>query len=99
MLIILGTIRIPVEQLNRAQPIMARMISASRAEEGCLDYSYAEDVLVPGLIHVAERWTTRAALDRHFQQPHLAEWRAAWSELSIADRQLFLYESAGPQII
>jgi quinol monooxygenase YgiN len=99
MLLILGTIRIPADKLDRARPIMARMIAASRAEEGCLDYSYAEDVLVPGLIHVAERWTARDALERHFQQPHLAEWRSAWPELGLTDRQLFLYESSGPQAV
>ena len=41
---------------------MRAMVEASRAEDGCLGYSYAEDVLEPGLIHVAERWRDRAAL-------------------------------------
>lgn len=29
------------------------------AGEGCLGYSYAEDVFVPGLIHVKETWSIR----------------------------------------
>ncbi len=41
---------------------MAAMITASRAETGCLGYSYAEDVLDPGLIRVCELWTDLAAL-------------------------------------
>ena len=56
---------------------MARMIEGSRAEPGCRTYSYAEDVLDPGLIRVTETWDDRAALDAHFASTHIAEWRAA----------------------
>lgn len=76
---------------------MARMIAASRAEDGCDEYSYAQDVLDAGLIHVKERWRDRAALERHFASAHIAEWRATWSELGITDRDLVLYEVGTPQ--
>lgn len=76
---------------------MARMIAASRAEDGCDEYSYAQDVLDAGLIHVKERWRDRAALERHFTSAHIAEWRATWSELGITDRDLVLYEVGTPQ--
>jgi quinol monooxygenase YgiN len=55
MLLITGTFRIPPERLAEARPAMAAMIAASRAEAGCLDYSYAEDLLEPGLIRVTDR--------------------------------------------
>ncbi len=71
---------------------MRRMVEASRAEPGCLDYGYAEDVFDPGLIHVKERWADQHALDRHFASAHIAEWRAAWPALGIGERQLHLYE-------
>lgn len=76
---------------------MRRMIEASRAEEGCLEYNYAEDVLEPGLIHVKERWTEQAALDRHFASAHITEWRAAWPSLGINDRNLFVYDVDEPR--
>ncbi len=74
---------------------MLRMCSASRAEQGCIEYVYAEDVFDPGLIHVKELWTDQAALDRHFASAHIAEWRAAWPMLGIADRKLDLYDDVG----
>ena len=74
---------------------MTRMVEASRAEAGCLEYSYAEDVMEPGLIRVTERWKDRAALERHLAAPHLAEWRASWPGLEIGQRKLMKYE-AGP---
>ncbi|MFL5166850.1 MAG: putative quinol monooxygenase [Microvirga sp.] len=93
MLLIIGTIRLPPDKLDQARPTMERMISASRAEAGCLAYSYAQDVLDPGLIHVSEAWRDRAALDAHFESGHIAEWRASWAELGIGDRNLTLYEA------
>src|SRR3546814_8610446 len=81
MLLIVGTIRLPAGNLQDARPAMAQMISASRAENGCEEYFYAEDVLDPGLIHVRELWHDQAALDRHFASEHIATWRAAWLKL------------------
>ena len=92
MLLIVGTIRLPAETLDAARPIMATMVAASRAETGCLEYSYAEDVLDAGLIHVKELWTDQAALDEHFRSAHIANWRAHWPSLGIGGRKLCLYE-------
>lgn len=97
MLLIVGTVRLPPENLAAARPVMRRMVEASRAEPGCLDYGYAEDVLDPGLIHVKEVWADQAALDRHFAAPHLAEWRSAWPALGIGERKLHVYEVGDPR--
>jgi quinol monooxygenase YgiN len=95
MLLIIGTVRLPLDRIEQAKPAMERMISASRAEAGCLDYSYAQDVLDPGLIRVSEAWSDRAALEAHFRSAHIAEWRASWAGLGIGDRKLTLYETVG----
>ena len=97
MLLITGTIRLPAGNLPAARPVMRRMIESSRAESGCEEYSYAEDVLDPGLIHVKELWRDKAALDRHFASAHLGEWRASWPELGIADRNLRVYQVSEPR--
>ena len=97
MLLIVGTVRLPAENLERARPAMQAMVQASRAEEGCLEYGYAEDVLVPGLIHVKERWSSQAALDAHFASAHIQAWRSAWLELGIGERNLQVYEVSQPR--
>ncbi|WP_036289357.1 putative quinol monooxygenase [Methylosinus sp. PW1] len=91
-ILIVGTIRIPPGALERARPAMAAMIHASRAEAGCLAYSYAEDVLEPGLIRVTEIWESRAALSAHFESAHLRRWRDSWEALGVHDRRLAAYE-------
>ena len=97
MLLIVGTVRLPPGNLPAARPVMARMVAASRDEDGCVEYAYAEDILDPGLIHVKELWTGQAALDRHFASGHIAQWRAAWPELGIGDRALRVYDVAEPR--
>ncbi|MCP5391949.1 MAG: antibiotic biosynthesis monooxygenase [Sphingomonadaceae bacterium] len=93
MIQIVGTVRIPAGSIDAARPAMERMLAASRAEPGCLRYSYAVDVLDEGLVHVVEAWADRDALAAHFQTPHMAEWRAEFAALGISDRDLRLYET------
>jgi quinol monooxygenase YgiN len=92
-LIIAGTVRVPPENVDRFRPHMLAMLAASRAEDGCYVYSYAEDVAEPGLIRVFEAWRDQAALDAHFTTPHMAAWRAAWPQFGVGERQLFAYEA------
>lgn len=97
MLLIVGTIRLPPENMQAARSVMKRMVDGSLKEDGCLEYSYAEDVLAPGLIHVKEMWRDQPSLDRHFQSSHLAAWRAAWPALGIHDRKLRSHEVGEPR--
>lgn len=96
-LLIVGTVRLPAANLSAARPAMKRMVESSRAEEGCEEYSYAEDVFDAGLIHVKEIWRDHAALNRHFASRHIAEWRASWPGLGIGERNLRCYEIGAPR--
>ena len=96
MLLIIGTIRLPTGKLDEARPIMQQMIEASRAEDGCVDYTYSQDVLQPSLIHVKEVWRDRVSLDKHFLSDHIGDWRSEWPKLGITDRNLMLYEVGAP---
>ncbi len=98
-LIVAGTVRIPPERVETFRPQMRAMLDASRAEPGCVTYSYAEDVLEKGLIRVFEAWRDREALDAHFATPHMAEWRVAWPEFGVSDRRLTLYDVSGERAL
>jgi len=97
--IIAGTVRVPPENLAALKPQMLAMLAASRAEDGCLTYSYGEDVAEPGLIRVFEVWRDGAAIAAHFKAAHMAVWRAAWTEHGVSDRRLTRYEVAAEQAI
>ena len=91
MILVVGTFRVDPARLDAARPAMAAMIAASRGEDGCLQYSYSEDLLDAGLIHVAERWADREALAAHVETAHIAEWRAQWPALGLGERDLAIY--------
>ena len=99
MILIIGTVRLPPENIASARPAMEAMVAGSRAEDGCLEYAYSEDLLVSGLVRVTEVWRNREALKAHFQTPHMAVWRAAFPGLNITDRNLSLYEAGDPEPI
>lgn len=91
MILVLGTVQLAPERLENARAAMERMVTASRAEAGCIAYGYGQDVLDPHTIHVVEKWRDRAALDAHFATPHMAEWRGVMGELGLSGRDLQVF--------
>ena len=88
MIAVFGRFRIPSEALEAARPLMRSVIEATRAEPGCRRYSYAEDVVEPGLFRVTELWDSREALSAHFETPHMKQWVDRRAALGFCDRQI-----------
>lgn len=88
MIIVGGTIRIPPENMTALRPHAQRIIEATRAEAGCVVYSFAEDFLEPGLIRIFEIWESRQHLDAHGRAAHMAPWRAAVAENGVIERDV-----------
>lgn len=95
---IVGHFRMPPENLAKARPLMIAVIEGSRAEAGCIEYNYAEDLLEPGLIRVSEVWESREHLAAHFHSAHMQRWIAERAELGLFDRSIhaFAADSAEP---
>lgn len=56
---------------------IATMERASRAESGCLDYTFSVELNRPDVLRITEKWASIEALTAHFRQPHMAEFQAA----------------------
>ena len=93
MIIVMGTVRLPPGNIEAARPVMTATLEATRAEDGCIAYAYAVDLLDPGLIHIAERWRDKAALAAHFKAAHMDTWRAAQPALGLSERNIRVYET------
>src|SRR5687768_15858146 len=93
MILVLGTVKLAPDKLAGAREGMAKMVTASRAEPGCIAYAYAQDVLDPETIHIVEKWRDRDALKAHFATPHMAEWRGVMGALGLTGRDLRIFES------
>lgn len=92
MIVVTGLFRMPVERRDEAVAAMERVVLATRAEAGCLDYAYAEDVLEPGLFRVNERWESREALSAHFTAPQMKIWREEREALGMTGRVVTAHE-------
>jgi quinol monooxygenase YgiN len=95
VIIVAGTLRVPPESLQRLLPHAAEVIAATRAEPGCQVYSFAEDLLEPGLIRIFEIWDTRAHLDAHGEAAHMSPWREAVTAAGTTARDIRIYTAEG----
>lgn len=94
MIIVAGTYRVPADKLEAYRPHAEAVIAATRREAGCVTYSFAFDVVDPGLVRIFEIWETRAHLDAHLRAPHMTPWRQAGMDLGFRDRDIMTYEAA-----
>ena len=93
MVIVMGTVKLDPSKLEATKPAMAKMVAASLAEPGCIAYAYAQDLLDPATMHVAEQWQDRAALTEDFATPHMTEWRGVMGSLGLTGRDLRMFEA------
>jgi quinol monooxygenase YgiN len=93
--IVIGQFRFPPENMEGARPAMRKVMLATRAENGCVAYNYAEDVIDPGLIRVSEVWETREQLAAHLQTAHMAVWAEKRAALGLSGRDIAVYQADG----
>ncbi len=92
-IVVIGQFRLPAERMEKARPMLRKVMEATRAEAGCIEYNYAEDVLDPGLIRVSEIWETRAQLAAHLKTPHMAVWGEERAALGLTGRHITVFEA------
>jgi quinol monooxygenase YgiN len=62
-IIVTGWLRVDPEQRDAYVQECRGLVERARATEGCLDFALTACSVDPGRVVVAERWTSRAALD------------------------------------
>jgi quinol monooxygenase YgiN len=75
MIIVLVEVESSVEAIAGIREALVDMQSASRAEEGCHDYTFCQEVADPGRMRILEVWESMDALRFHFGTPHMASFR------------------------
>ncbi len=94
---VIGQFRFPPENVEAARPAMRKVMEATRAEAGCIEYNYGEDVLDPGLIRVSELWESREQLMVHMKAPHMAVWVEERAALGLSGRKITVFDADNPQ--
>ena len=85
MILVIATARFDPADIEKVRDLGRTMITASRAEEGCLEYNYAQDILDQGALRVVELWKDEDALRFHFATPHMAAFQTGLAALNITD--------------
>lgn len=99
MVVVMGTARFGEGELARMRDAMRAQLKATRAEEGCLHYSFAVDVLDENLMHIAERWRDQAAIDAHFRSPHMAAFNAALASARVSEVSVKAWDGNGERTL
>ncbi len=77
MIVVNATIETTEDNIEAMQAAIAAMEAASRAEEGCYDYTFSVELNNPAKMRITEQWESMDALQAHFGTPHMAEFQAA----------------------
>lgn len=77
MIIVLVEVESSVEAIAGSREALVDMQAASRAEEGCHDYTFCQEVADPGRIRILEVWESMDTLRFHFGSSYIASFREA----------------------
>jgi quinol monooxygenase YgiN len=95
MILVQGTVQVHPDDMPALRAAAAVMVTATRAEAGCLVYAFAEDVVEPGLVHIVERWRDQDALNAHFATVHMAAFSAAIAQARVSAMAVSAFEAPG----
>lgn len=99
MIIVQGWATFAADDMPALRAAAAELVAATRAEDGCLDYAYGEDLLEPGRVWVCERWRDEAALTAHLVQPHIAAFNAKLRAVRVLGARVVAYSAAGERVL
>ncbi len=88
MIIISGWIEIAADDVEEALDTSHPFITPVRDWDGCLDYAWTADKVIPGRIYIYERWETEEALAAHLKgenylnmRKHMGQYKATGAEI------------------
>lgn len=94
MIVVAGTIHLDPAKKAEATAAAIEMMKATRAEPGNIEYAFTWDLAEEGLVRVFEQWQDQAALDAHFDAPHMKAFIGKMGSLGIQGMDVKKYEIA-----
>ncbi len=75
MIYVLATVTVRAEHRADFLENVRTVIGATVKEPGCQSYDLTSSITEPNCFVFVERWDSREALSKHFETPHMLEWR------------------------
>lgn len=95
--VVSGEIRIDPDDFDAAVALIEPLVTATRAEAGCIEYDFWVDPRDRGRVRVFEEWESEAAMAAHSASAHLATFYAGMAALRITSVDLFRFEIASKE--
>lgn len=92
MIVVSGTIELDPSNHDDAAAKMQKLAAATNEEAGCVSYEFFADLSGKGRFRVFEEWQDQAAIDAHFQEPHMQEFLGAMGGLGVTGTDIHKYE-------
>lgn len=99
LIAIIGQFDVNVEDTTSLADLMRTMMIETQKEKGCLHYAFSKDLATPNRFQLSELWDNDAALEAHFQSPHMASFRAGLAKLHIKQRTVKRYRVTEAQAL
>lgn len=74
MLTVIATIVAKPDRIADVRRELEKLVAATRAERGCINYDLHVDLTDPRRFVFYENWSDKAALDAHAASPHMKAW-------------------------
>lgn len=92
MIVVIGRVRCQPEERAGLEDLLATMQERSRQEDGCVSYGFYQSIEDETQYVAVEEWESQEALDRHFGEPHLAEFSAGLAKTVASPPTIDFYE-------
>lgn len=94
MIVVVVEVKIESGAAIQAKAAIAKMETATRAEEGCETYAFSLDINDDTTIRVIERWRSLEDIRQHMASPHMAEFNKAMAAIRPKGLEVKAYEIA-----
>jgi len=78
--------------VEKTKQALEALVAPTRAEEGCIHFDFYESKDDKGLFMFFESWTSREALDKHMQAPHIKAFGGKAGDLLAEPIKAFFWE-------
>ena len=71
---VIARIKAKTGEVQRVKEELLKLLAPTRAENGCMNFDVHQGATDQSQFLFHENWTSKAALEAHFETPHIKNW-------------------------
>ncbi|HZJ26824.1 MAG TPA: putative quinol monooxygenase [Acidimicrobiia bacterium] len=91
-IVVSGEIQIDPADHDAAIALVEPLVTATRAEAGCIEYDFWVDPRDPGRIRVFEEWTSDKPIEAHSESDHYIQFLTAIAGIRVKSVELWRFD-------